>query len=236
MSFNMDGSWATGTVVPARHVHKLPRNLGFPEGAIMNCSVFTAYHANKLAGTTAGRSVLVYGLGGVGISVLEWASIFGANEIIAVDNEEGKLQLARQKGATHTINAKEVSDPVKEIKSITNGGVDIGFEVIGKVDTTRRTLESVRKGGKACMVGMCFDNWPINTVNDLQVPEVQVMSPQDHLKSEIPEVLKFIESGRYEFKNVVTHRIPLEEVNQGIEILDKRIGNPGRIVLEPEQN
>ncbi len=111
--------------------------------------------------------------------------------------------------------------------------MDIGFEVIGRVDTTRKTLESVRKGGKACMVGMCFENWPINTVNDLQVPEVQVMSPQDHLKSEIPHIFRFIETGRYEFKNVVTHRLPLDKVNEGIEILDKRIGNPGRIVLEP---
>ncbi len=108
MSFNIDGSWATGAVVPARHVHRLPDNLGFPEGAIMNCSEFTAYHANKLANTSAGSRVLVYGLGGVGISVLEWASIFGANEIIAVDMEEGKLELARQKGATHTINAREI--------------------------------------------------------------------------------------------------------------------------------
>src|SRR5271169_1091630 len=102
MSFNIDGSWASGAVVPARHVHKLPKNLGFPEGAIMNCSVFTAYHANKLAGTSAGSAVLVYGLGGVGISVLEWASIFGANQIIAIDAEEGKLRLAKEKGATVT--------------------------------------------------------------------------------------------------------------------------------------
>jgi len=233
MSFNIDGSWATGAVVPARHVHKLPKNLGFPEGAIMNCSVFTAYHANKLAETSAGDSVAVYGLGGVGISVLQWTKLFGANEIIAIDAEEGKLQLAKEKGATLAINAKDFPDPVKKVKELSDGGVDIAFEVIGRVDTTRRTIECVRKGGKAVLVGMCFENWPMNTVNDLQVPEVKVMSPQDHLMSEIPQVLKFIETGRYDFKNVVTHRLPLEDVNKGIEILDKRIGNPGRVVLEP---
>ncbi len=233
MAVNVDGSWAGGTVIPSRHVHKLPKNLDFPEGAIMNCSVFTAYHANKLGEVSAGDSVLVYGLGGVGISVLQWAKLFGANEIIAVDLEEGKLDLAREKGATETLNPRNFSDPVKEIREITNGGVEIAFEVIGRPETTRNTISCVRKGGKAVLVGMCFESWPMNTVYDLQFSEVKVMSPQDHLKAEIPQILKFIEMGRFDLRNVVTHRIPLDEVNRGIEMLDKRIGNPGRIVLEP---
>jgi len=233
MAINADGSWAEGVVVPSRHVHNLPSNLDFPEGAIMNCSVFTAYHANKLAEVSAGHSVLVYGLGGVGISVLQWAKIFGANEIIAVDFEEGKLGLAKEKGATRTFNPKNSENPVKELKEMTNGGVNIGFEVIGRADTTRKTIECVRKGGKVVLVGMCFENWPMNTVNDLQVSEIKVMSPQDHLKAEIPQILKFIESERFDLKNVVTHKISLDDVNRGVEILDKRIGNPGRIVMEP---
>ncbi len=175
----------------------------------------------------------MYGLGGVGISVLQWAKIFGANEIVALDFEEGKLRLAKEKGATKTFSPKNSGDPVKELKEMTNGGVDIAFEVIGRADTTRKTIECVGKGGKAVLVGMCFENWPMNTVNDLQVSEIKMMSPQDHLKSEIPQILKFIESGRFDLKNVVTHRISLNDVNRGVEILDKRISNPGRIVMEP---
>ncbi len=232
MAFNVDGSWAEKVVMPMRHVHKLPKNIGYPEGAIMNCAVMTAYHAAKLAPVFAGSSVLVYGLGGVGINLVQWAKLFGATEIIAVDLEDSKLQLSKEKGATITINPKGV-EVVKQIRDASNGGVDIGFEVIGRVDTERYTIESIRKGGKAVLVGICNEKVPIHVVNDIQVPEIAVMSPQDHLKAEIPQVLKFIESGKFDLTGVVSHRFPLRDANRGVQVLNERIGNPSRIVLEP---
>ncbi|MFI5422079.1 MAG: alcohol dehydrogenase catalytic domain-containing protein, partial [Nitrososphaerales archaeon] len=218
MAFNADGAWKEKIVVPMRHVHKLPENIGFPEGAILNCAVMTAYHAAKLAQVFAGCSVLVYGLGGVGINVVQWAKLFGATEIVAVDLEDSKLNLAKQKGATIAINPQD-GDIVKKIRGATNGGVDVGFEVIGRVDTERYTVESVRKGGKACLIGINFERLPIHVMNDLQVPEVMVMSPQDHLKAEIPQVLKFVASGKFDLTNVVSHKIPLGDVNKGIDML-----------------
>jgi len=232
MAYNVNGSWAEKVVVPMRHVHRLPKNIGFPEGAIMNCAVMTSYHAAKLAPIFAGASVLVYGLGGVGINLVQWAKLFGATEVIAVDLEESKLKLSREKGATITVNARE-ANVVKQIRDASNGGVDIGFEVIGRVDTERYTIDSIRKGGKAVLVGICNEKIPIHIFNDLQVPEVSLMSPQDHLKAEVPQVLKFIESGRFDLSGVVSHRLPLREADRGVQILNERIGNPGRVVLEP---
>lgn len=232
MMVNADGSWVEKIVVPKRHVHILPKNLGFAEGAIMNCAVFTSYHAAKLANLQTGETALVYGLGGVGINLVQWARIFGATDIIAVDLEDEKLKLAKQKGATGTVNPRN-GDPVKQIRDMTNGGVDTAFEVIGLVDTTRKTLASIKKGGKAVLVGMCFDNVPISTVNDVMTPEIKIMSPQDHVKSEIPQVIRYIESGRFDLGGVVSHKLPLTKANEGVEILNKRIGNPVRVVLEP---
>jgi len=233
MAFNAEGSWKEKVVVPGRHVHRLPENVGFPEGAMLNCAVMTAYHAVKLAGLSPGASVLVYGLGGVGLSLLKWARIAGAAEIIAVDLEEGKLATARREGATATVNPRE-GDPVGRIRSLTGGrGVEVGFEVIGKTESERNVVSSVAKGGQAILVGMCWDPLPVHVVNDLQVPEVKIMSPQDHLKSEIPEVLRLIETGRFTFADAVTHRFPLSSVNEAVGVLQNRIGNPGRVVLEP---
>jgi len=232
MIVNADGSWTEKIVVPQRHVHKLPKNLGFPEGAIMNCAVFTSYHAAKLANLGTGETALIYGLGGVGINLVQWARVFGATDIIAVDLEEEKLKLAKQKGATATVNPKD-GDPVKQVRDMTDGGVDTAFEVIGLVDTTRKTLGAVKKGGKLVLVGMCFDNVPYSTVNDIMTPEIKIMSPQDHVKSEIPEVISYIEHGRFDMSNVVSHRLPLSRANEGVDMLNKRIGNPVRIVLEP---
>jgi alcohol dehydrogenase, propanol-preferring len=232
MSSNIDGSWKEKVVVPGRHVHKLPANVGFPEGAMLNCAVMTAYHSVKYAQISPGASVLVYGLGGVGLSLLKWTKIAGASDIIAVDLEEEKLRIARREGATFTVNPKD-GNPVEQIRKLTGGGVDIGFEVIGKVESERNVISSVKKGGQAVLVGMCWDPVPVNVVNDLQVPEVKIMSPQDHLKSEIPEVLRLIETGRFVFGDAVTHKFPLESANDAVNVLQNRIGNPGRVVLEP---
>ena len=232
MAVNADGAWTEKIVVPQRHVHKLPYNIGFPEGAIMNCAVMTSFHAMKLAQVSAGDTVLVYGLGGVGINAIQWAKIFGATEIIGVDIEEGKLKLAKEMGATATVNPRD-GDPVKQVRDMTGGGVDIGFEIIGLVDTVRKMIGCVRKSGKAVMVGMCFDNVPISPVNDVMTPEIKIMSPQDHLKAEIPQVLKFIENGRFDLSHAVSHKLPLKDVNKGVQILNERIGNPVRVVLEP---
>ncbi len=232
MSFNREGSWKEEAVVPSRHVHRLPNNIGFPEGAMLNCAVMTAYHAVRYAQQPPGASVLVYGLGGVGLSLLKWAKIAGATDIIAVDLEDEKLKIAKREGATATVNPRN-GNPVQEIRKLTGGGVDIGYEVIGKQESERNTISSVRKGGQAVLVGMSWDPIPIHVVDDLQVPEVKVMSPQDHLKSEIPEVLRLIEIGRFTFSDAVTHKFPLGSVNEAVSVLQNRTGNPGRVVLEP---
>jgi propanol-preferring alcohol dehydrogenase len=232
MSSSVDGSWKEKVVAPSRHVHRLPSNIGFAEGAILNCAVMTAYHATKVAKTKRGMSIAIYGLGGVGMCLLKWAKISGAAELIAVDQDEERLRIARREGATTSINPKNGS-PVDQILKLTRGGVDIGFEVIGKIQTYRDTLSSVRKGGKAVLVGMCWEPFPINVLTDLQFREVKILSPADHVKPEIHEVLRLIETNRFQFEDAVTHRFPLREANEAVNVLQNRIGNPGRVILEP---
>jgi propanol-preferring alcohol dehydrogenase len=232
MAINCDGAWTEKIVVPVRHVYPLPHNIGFPEAAIISCAVMTAYHSLKLAEISAGETVLVYGLGGVGIHLIQWAKIFGATEIIGIDIEDRKLDLAKTLGATVTINP-ERCNPVEEVRKLTTGGVDTSFEVVGLTDTVKKTLACVKKGGKAVLVGMTFDDLTLSVVKDIMIPEIRIMSPQDHLKREIPQVMKFIEKGQYDLSRAVSHKMPLREVNEGVRMLSKRIGQPLRIVLEP---
>jgi 2-desacetyl-2-hydroxyethyl bacteriochlorophyllide A dehydrogenase len=229
---NAAGSWAEKAVVPVRHVHRLPSNLDFPEGAIMNCAVMTAYHAMKSAQVSAGDSVLVYGLGGLGTTAVQWARIFGATEIIGVDLEEGKLNLATRMGATAVVNPKD-GDPVKQIRDMTDGGVDIGFEFIGLPTTITNMVRCVRKSGKAVLVGMCFDPLPLSPVSDLMFGEIQLLSVTDHVKAEIAQVVKFIEDGRLDLSQSVSHKFRLQDANEAVRVLSERIGNPVRVVLEP---
>lgn len=226
------GAWTEKFVRPAQHVYKLPPNLDFTEAAIMSCAIPTAYHAMKFSGLCPDQKVLIYGLGGVGMSGLQWAKIFGSKMIIAVDLEDKKLQIARQMGATDTVNAREV-DPVKRVKDISGGGVDFGFEFIGLAPTARNTIDSVRKGGKAVLVGMCTEKISISPVYDMMLKEVQLLSPSDHVKSEMFEVYKYVKNGEYNLSKSVSHKLPLKEVNEGVRILREQIGSPARIVLEP---
>lgn len=232
MAVNIDGTWTEKAVVNMRHVHKMPRNIGFPEGAIMNCAVMTAYHAMKIARVSAGNSVVIYGLGGLGTSAVQWARTFGASEIIAVDVEQGKLDLVKKMGATAVVNPKD-GDPVEQVKKITDGGVDIGFEFIGLSKTIVNMVHCVRKTGKAVMIGMCFEPLPLHPVNDLMFGELQLLTVGDHVKSEVPEVIKFIEQGRFDLSNSVSHKFKLKDANEGVRVLNERIGNPVRVVLEP---
>jgi threonine dehydrogenase-like Zn-dependent dehydrogenase len=166
------------------------------------------------------------------MSLLKWAKIAGSSDIIAVDQEEEKLRIAKREGATSTINPSS-EDPVESVKKLSRGGVDIGFEIIGKTETYRNTLAAVKRGGKAVLWGMSWDPFPMHVLNDLQFREVKLMSPADHSKSEITEVLRLIETNRYQFVNAITHRFPLRSANEAVEVLQKRIGNPGRVILEP---
>ncbi len=110
--------------------------------------------------------------------------------------------------------------------------VEVGDRV-GVVDTVKKAIGCVKKGGKAAIVGMCFESVPISILNEVMMPEIKMMAPTDHLKSEIPQVLKFIENGRFDLSHAVSHKLPLKEVNKRVQVLNERIGNPVRVVLEP---
>ena len=229
---NLDGGWTEKIVAPKRQVHRLPRNLGFPEGAIMNCAVMTAYHAMKLARVSAAETVAVYGIGGIGMQLVQLARVFGASEIVAVGRNETKLRMAKELGATTTVNAAE-GDPVKMVHDATGGGVDAAFEAVGTVDTVKRTIGLVKKGGRAVIIGITIENVPISPVADLMAPEIKLLGSSDHLKSENSEVSSLIEHGRLDLSRSVTHRLPLAQANEGVRIVDEEIGNPIRVVLQP---
>jgi D-arabinose 1-dehydrogenase-like Zn-dependent alcohol dehydrogenase len=127
-----EGGYAEYVLVPARNVLILPKEIPMDQGAIVACAVATSYHAVTIAGgIRPGDSVSVFGVGGVGMHAVEWASVLGASKVMAVDVVEDKLSNAKQFGATDTINAGS-EDPVKAILDITNGeGADIALDCAG---------------------------------------------------------------------------------------------------------
>ena len=146
--------FAEYAVVPEAGCIPAPAALGFPQMALIGCSVTTGVGAAVFnAGVAAGDSVAVIGCGGVGINVIQGARLAGATTIVAVDVKDSALAFARKFGATHTVNARSEA-AVERVQAITGGGAQFAFEAYGGGATTRMAVEMLRKRGTAVIVGI----------------------------------------------------------------------------------
>src|SRR2546423_3909247 len=149
------GTFSEVSVIPASGAVKIPDDVDMKVAALIGCGVLTGVGAAlNTADIKKGDTVAVVGCGGVGLNVIQGARIAGAENIIAVDMNETKLQLAKEFGATATVNASQ-GDPVSQMMSMTEErGADVAFEVIGLGATIDQTITMTRRGGQAILVGV----------------------------------------------------------------------------------
>ena len=238
---NINGGYAEYVAIPQRQSFPLPVEISFEEGAIIGCAVVTAYHATRrVADLRSGDTAAIIGVGGVGYHILKFARAMGASRIIAVDTDQRKLERAAKLGA-EIINPGD--EPVdKLIRERTNDkGVDVAFEAIGFPRTVEAAIRCVARDGKAVLVGICSEKIEITPWDDLMFSpqirntgkEIQIRPSIDHLRTDITEVISMVRDRRVDLTDSVTHKITLDEVNRGLEMMDKKIGDPIRIVMQP---
>jgi 2-desacetyl-2-hydroxyethyl bacteriochlorophyllide A dehydrogenase len=229
---DVDGGFAEYVRVPARNVLKVPESIPFDQAAILGCAVSTAYHALKRGRTKSGDTILVNGVGGLGVHAVQLASkIFGAGEVIAVDVLEEKLQVASKLGANELVNSSEV-DPEAQIREITKGKlVDVALDFVGRRNTIENALRWTSKGGRVIIVGISQEEVCISPYTTVIGKEMEIIGVNDHLKSELAQLIEYVESGRLDLSNSITHRVSLDDVNRGMQMLSKNIGNPIRVVV-----
>ncbi|MFC1869726.1 alcohol dehydrogenase catalytic domain-containing protein [Chloroflexota bacterium] len=232
LGVDWDGGWAEYMKAPAFNCCALPEEIPFEQGAIITDAVATTFHAMKRGEVKVGDIVAIFGVGGLGINAIQMAKAFGATKIIAVDRKEEKRELALAAGADEAVNLE--SPTLREdIKKLSGGeGVDVAFEFIGLDSTIEKTIESLRRGGKAVIAGVYTGTFKVSA-HPLIVKEIEIRGVWTELQQDFPTVVELVRSGRVDLSKSITHRIPLEEVNRGLEILEKRIGNPLRIVIIP---
>jgi Zn-dependent alcohol dehydrogenase len=156
------GTFSEITIIPEIGAVKIPDDVDLKVAALIGCGVLTgAGAAMNTADIKKGDTVAVVGCGGVGLNVIQGARIAGAAEIIAVDMNETKLQMAKDFGATATVNAGQ-GDPVSQVMEMTQQrGADVSFEVIGLDQTIQQTITMTRRGGEAVLVGVPRKDWKI---------------------------------------------------------------------------
>jgi alcohol dehydrogenase, propanol-preferring len=220
---NVDGGYAEYVLAPAKELIALPEEIPLIEGAIIADATTTPYHAVVNRGRVKpGDKVVVFGCGGIGLNVVQIAAAVGA-DVIAVDIVEAKLDWARRLGALTTINAREVERVDKEIRRLTGGGADVGFEAIGNPATQLQTFASLRTGGRFVVVGFSGEPMKLDT-GRVMYREMEIIGSLGCRAVDYPRVLELARQGKIKVQELVTARFPLDDINAGLDTLRRGEG------------
>ena len=226
---SIDGAYAEYIKVPARAAVHLPGEIPLEEGCVIADAISTPFHAvRNRAQVRPGDVVVVFGCGGVGINVIQLCVASGAT-VIAVDILDKKLEWAREFGATITVNSKD-KDIVKEIRRLTGGGADIAIEAIGKPETIRQAADSLRIGGRLCIIGYSPQEIKLSSAR-IMMREIEIMGSCGSRPADYPKIIELIRTGKIRIKPLITHRFGLEDINKAFEVMKR--GESLRSIIIP---
>ncbi len=212
------------TVLPEIAVAKIRDDAPFDKVCYIGCGVTTGVGAVVFdAKVEPGSNVVVFGLGGIGLNVIQGARMAGANMIVGVDINPSKVELAKKFGMTHFINPKEVPDIVEAIVELTKGGADYSFECIGNVTTMRQALECCHKGwGESVVIGVAGAGQEIST-RPFQLVTGRVWRGSAfggaRGRTDVPKIVDWYMDGKINIDDLITHTMPLEDINKGFELM-----------------
>jgi len=233
----MTACFAERAVVSAASAVPLPQELPLWQAALLGCGVVTAFGAvRNAAGVAPGESAAVIGCGGVGLQVVAALRLEGASPIVALDLDARKLELATERGATHTVEAGSATTAAR-VARLTDGGADHAFEVVGRPETMRLAWNCVRPGGTAIVVGLA----PRGV--DVSLPAIDFLSDRGirgsyygsgDAAADLPHLAELVLSGELDLAGVVTSIEPLEAVNDALDRLRRGEGARTVLVVDPE--
>lgn len=230
LGVDIEGCFAEYVKVPAENIWKNP--LGMPEDlASIQEPLGNAVHT-VLTGITAGVKVAVVGCGPIGLMAVAVAKASGASQVIAIDKNEYRLNLAVQMGATETISiAKE--DPLKNVSALTNGeGVDLVCEMSGHPTAIRQSLKMAANGGRVHILSLPEHPVCIDMTNDIVFKGLTVQGITGRKMFETwRQVSELLHAGTIQIKPVITHHFSLEEYKKGFELMKE--GQCGKVILIP---
>ncbi|GLQ93724.1 S-(hydroxymethyl)glutathione dehydrogenase/class III alcohol dehydrogenase [Dyella acidisoli] len=213
------------TVVPEISLAKIDPQAPLDKVCLLGCGVTTGIGAvHNTAKVEPGATVAVFGLGGIGLAVIQGAVQAKASRIIGVDVNPDKFALAREMGATDCINPKDYDKPIQDvIVQLTDGGVDYSFECIGNVDVMRAALECCHKGwGESVIIGVAGAGKEIHTRPfQLVTGRVWRGSAFGGVKgrSQLPGMVQQAMRGEIRLDPFITHRLPLERINEAFDLM-----------------
>jgi L-iditol 2-dehydrogenase len=228
--FRRPGAFAEYVAVPSRILYRLPESLSFAEAAMLE-AVSVALHAVSLAQVSADSTALVLGAGMIGLLTLQALRAAGCSRIFVADLDRTRLKLAKDVGATAVLSSDR--DVVEQVMQLTGGtGVDLAVEAVGRNETVKASIDSVRKGATVVLVG--------NISPEVALPLQKVVTHQIRLQGscasagEYPRAIELLASGAIQVKPFITAIAPLAEGPHWFERLYAREPNLMKVILVPE--
>ena len=213
-------------VVPEIALAKIRSDAPFDKVCYIGCGVTTGVGAVLFtAKVEAGANVVVFGLGGIGLNVIQAAKMVGADKIIGIDINPAREAMARQFGMTHFINPRNVENVVDAIVQLTDGGADYSFECVGNTQLMRQALECCHKGwGKSIVIGVAAAGQEIST------RPFQLVTGRHWLgsafggargRTDVPKIVDWYMEGKLKIDELITHTLPLERINEGFDLMER---------------
>jgi S-(hydroxymethyl)glutathione dehydrogenase / alcohol dehydrogenase len=220
-------TFANYTVVPEIALAKIRPDAPFDKVCYIGCGVTTGIGAViNTAKVTPGANVVVFGLGGIGLNVIQGCRMVGANKIIGVDLNPSRKALGEKFGMTHFVNPKEVeADLVPYLVDLTGGGADYSFECIGNVDVMRQALECCHKGwGESIIIGVAGAGQEIRT-RPFQLVTGRVWKGTAfggaRGRSDVPKIVDWYMDGKINIDDLITHTLPLSQINDAFDLMHR---------------
>ncbi|MEO9902532.1 S-(hydroxymethyl)glutathione dehydrogenase/class III alcohol dehydrogenase [Nisaea sp.] len=218
-------TFANHSVMPEIALAKVREDAPFDKICYIGCGVTTGVGAVvNTAKVEPGSNVVVFGLGGIGLNVIQGARMVGADKIIGVDLNPARKEIAEKFGMTHFVNPKEIEgDLVPYLVDLTGGGADYSFECIGNVNTMRQALECAHKGwGESIIIGVAGAGQEIST------RPFQLVTGRSWRgtafggargRTDVPKIVDWYMDGKIDIDSLITHTMPLEDINKGFDLM-----------------
>lgn len=214
------------TVAPEISLAKIRKDAPFDKVCYIGCGVTTGIGAVIFtAKVEAGANVVVFGLGGIGLNVIQGAKMVGADKIIGVDLNPAREAMARKFGMTHFINPKHTENVVDAIVQLTDGGADYSFECIGNTRVMRQALECTHKGwGRSIIIGVAEAGAEIST-RPFQLVTGRKWEGSAfggaRGRTDVPKIVDWYMDGKINIDDLITHTMPLEDINKGFDLMKR---------------
>lgn len=212
------------TVLPEIALAKIRKDADFEKVCYIGCGVTTGVGAVVFdAKVEPGSNVVVFGLGGIGLNVIQGARMVGANKIIGIDINQRKIGLAKKFGMTDFINPQKTDNLIEAILDLTNGGADYSFECIGNVKTMRQALECCHKGwGESIIIGVAGAGQEIST-RPFQLVTGRVWRGSAfggaRGRTDVPKIVDWYMDGKINIDDLITHTMPLKDINKAFSLM-----------------